>query len=478
MRMNILLITADQFRYDAMGHCGVFPVQTPHLDALAAGGASLDAYTPYPVCCPARASIMTGLPACRHGVYYNDMPWHKNLETLPGVLGENGYYSVMVGKTHFYPPRLHAGFDKLILPSDVSRKTGKKKNKKTAVPGEVGQNWDDLMASHYRATWSEGDNPEHYAAVALTTHAMGELETLAQTRQCRETAAEPFFMWLSWLQPHSPCKPPPPYSIMYRPEDIPPPVKNEDEKKAFSRQLQQKTAAWRVLDDETIRAFRARYLGDVSLVDAQVGRMVQKLDELGLRDNTLVIFSSDHGEYMGDHHQMQKSSFHDCSSRVPLIFNGPGVKAGHRPRGLSSLCDLKPTLQDASGLLMPALRDAKGELIFPEWSPDQDAISLLPALSGGNVPEDRVVFSENGIYGQSFMARKENIKVNYYPQTREFDLFDLASDPDELQNHGGTLTWETQPDWARNTFARLLAESEYLRDRSYQYDGKIFPMFT
>ncbi len=99
-------------------------------------------------------------------------------------------------------------------------------------------------------------------------------------------------------------------------------------------------------------------------------------------------------------------------------------------------------------------------------------------LSGGNVPEVRVVFSENGLYGQSFMARKGNCKVNYYPQTREFDMFDLSTDPDELQNCGRGVTWETLPDWARITFARLLADSEYLRGRSYQYDGKIFPLFT
>lgn len=478
MNQNILLITADQFRYDAMGHCGVFPVQTPHIDALAAGGTSLEAYTPYPMCVPARASIMTGLPAHKHGAYYNGMPWHKNLETLPGVLSENGFHSVIVGKTHFYPERFHGGFDKMHLNSDIRRKIGRKENKKKRSPGEIGRTWDKMIVNHYNQTWPEDQDLESSPGIAFTSHALGELDHLSQTRDCQGGTSEPFFMWLSLLQPHSPCKPPPPYSTMYRPEDLPPPVRNEEEKEFFSWQFRQKSFAWRAVTEESLRAFRARYLGDVSLVDAQVGRMMQKLEELGLRENTLVIFSSDHGEYMGDHHQMQKGSFHECSSRVPLIFNGPGVKAGHRPSGFSTLCDLKPTLLDSCELLMPSHRDSYGKLVFPEWSPAQDAISLVPMLRGGDIPSDRVVYSENGVYGQSMMVRRENLKFNYYPQTQEFDFFDLATDPDELKNRGREVTWESLPAWAHETLSRILTESEYLKQGSYFYDGKVWPMFT
>lgn len=478
MARNVLLITADQFRYDAMGHCGVFPVKTPHLDALAAGGTSLQAYTPYPMCCPARASIMTGEPPCRHGVYYNDQPWRKTLETLPGVLSENGFHTIMIGKTHFFPQRFHGGFDTLILPGDIRRKLGKAGGKPKREPGEAGRNWDEMIVRHYQQTWPEDGIPEQYPAVALTTYALEKLEHLAGSRECTGATTEPFFMWLSWLQPHSPCKPPPPYGTMYKPEDLPPPVKTEEEKESFSWQSRENIRGWRALDEATIRDFRARYLGDVSLVDAQVGRVVEKLVELGLRENTVVIFSSDHGEYMGDHHRMQKGGFHEPSCRVPLIFNGPGVKAGHRPAGLATLCDLKPTIQEACDLLMPSLHDPQGEHLYPEWKPAPDTMSLVGALEGGDIPGDRVVFSENAVYGQSMMARKGTLKYNYYPQTHEFDFFDLAEDPNELNNRKNEVTWETLPDWARDTFAKILAESEPLRKGSYFYDGKIFPMFT
>jgi len=474
MRQNILLITADQFRYDAMGHVGVFPVKTPNLDGLAAGGASLEAYTSYPMCCPARASIMTGLPASRHGAYYNGMPWRKGLETLPQVLSENGYYTNLVGKTHFYPPRFQGGFDHIFLSSDARKKAGIGGKKTKNAPGHSARVWDETIAKHYQKTWKEGDDPAQYSATLLTTHALSELEWMSDQEETRE----PFFMWLSLLQPHSPCNPPPPYSDMYRPEDLPPPVRTEEEKLRFSHQNKEYMRGWRAVDEETLRSFRARYLGDVSLVDAQVGRVLQKLEELGIRENTLVIFSSDHGEYMGDHHQMQKGGFHECASRVPMIFNGPGVTPGWQPQGLASLYDLKPTLMDYCGLLMPSYRDDKGELLFPEWTPARDTMSLLPAVSGENLPEDRVVYSEIGVYGQGLMARRGKIKYCYYVNTREFQMFDLESDPNELHCQGQDLTWETLPDWARDTFSQILKDCEPLRNRHYEYDGIVRAMFT
>jgi arylsulfatase len=478
MAHNIVLITADQFRYDAMGHCGTFPVKTPHLDALAGEGTSLEAYTPYPMCCPARASIMTGVPPCRHGVYYNGMPWKRELDTLPGQLSANGYFTTIIGKTHFYPPQFHGGADRLTTPQDIRKKVGRKETKPERSPGEIGRTWDEMIVKHYQQKWKDGDDPEKYPGIAITTHALEELDQLAHQRHCRGNAREPFFMWLSVQQPHSPCKPPPPYADMYHPDDFPPPIKTEQELETLPHQLRQKMRGWRALDEETIRDFRARYFGDVSLVDAQVGRVMEKLAALGLRENTIVIFTSDHGEYLGDHHQMQKGGFHECSSRVPLIFSGPGIAAGHRPQGFASLCDLKPTLLDRAGLLMPSLRDDRGKLLYPEWAADPDSISLSKGLQGGDLDPGRVIFSENGVYGLSMMARRGMEKFNYYPDTQEFDWFDLSSDPDELHSRGREVTWETLPEWARDTFARILAECESLRGGSYEYDGVIRPMFT
>jgi len=185
---DILLITADQFRHDALGCRGIFPIQTPNLDALAAGGTVFEqAYPPYPMCVPARASIMTGLHSFRDGVYSNDLGWPEECQTLPAVLAENGSSTIEVGKTHFIPKRRHGGFQKIIL--------------------------------------SEDDEPTYF-----TTRARGELEKLVQQRDYPGDAEELFFLWLSVLPPHSPCASPPPYDKMYRPEDMPLPVKSKEEK--------------------------------------------------------------------------------------------------------------------------------------------------------------------------------------------------------------------------------------------------------
>jgi len=467
MNQNILFITADQFRADAMGFQGVFPVRTPNLDALAAGGTVFEqAYTPNPLCMPARASIMTGMHSFQHGVYIGGSnSWGDDVETLPGALAANGYYTIQIGKTHFSPKRRHGGFTKNITPEDRLRK-------KKPDP-----NWDKMVVSHYSREWDGSNEPEDYEPVFSTTRALQELDLLVSRRQCTGEADEPFFMWLSFLRPHSPCAPPPPYDTMYKPEDIPPPVKTEEEKEHFARPLREFAKGWKEITPEITEKFRPRYFGDVTCVDDQIGRMIEGLERLGLRENTLIVFSSDHGDYLGDHHQFQKAYFHDASSKVPFIFNGPRVEKGRRVNSSVSLCDLKPTLLDYCMLLNPSTRDASGRKINDHTACD-DTLSLLPALGGAELPANRVIISESAIYGQSIMAKRNHEKYNYYPQTNEFDYFDLEADPNELDNRGRGLTLDTVPGWARETFQKILRHSGPLKDSSFAYEDKILPLFT
>jgi len=479
MKQNILLITADQFRYDALGFKGVFPVKTPHLDSLAAGGTTFDqAYTPYPLCTPARASIMTGKHACRHQAYYNGMEMDDG-ETLPGVLSDNGYYTIQVGKTHFFPKRRHAGFDKLILPEDYAADMLRKYGKEKLYKIPENEPWDEMVVRHYSKTWNGSIDPEDYPACYHTTRALSELEKLTLRRECTGDADDPFFMWLSFQQPHSPCAPPPPYDTMYAPEDVSPPVKSEEELTLFAKPLLEFKKGWQALTPEIISKFRPRYLGDVTLIDAQIGRMIAGLEKLGLRENTIIIFTSDHGDYLGDHHQMQKAFFHDCSARIPLIFNGPGIAKGHTVATDVTLCDLKPTLLDHCQLLRQPRHDAEGNLLGNEWGELVDSRSFLPALKGQELPTDRAIFSESGIYGHAFMAKFGTQKYNFYPQTNEFDHFDLSADPSELHNLGAEVTWENLPSWARKIFEKILHSTEPMRQFGYgSTGGRILPMFT
>jgi arylsulfatase A-like enzyme len=214
------------------------------------------------------------------------------------------------------------------------------------------------------------------------------------------------------------------------------------------------------------------------VVDEQIGRVLNMVERLNLTENTLIIVSSDHGDYLGDHHMQQKAFFHDVSSKVPLIFCGPGVKPGHVAKENVSLVDLFPTLLDYCDFLPPSRRDEQDRLISDHPLLNPEARSFLPALQGGDLSQERIILSETGIYGQGMMAKVGSHKYNYYPQTNEFDFFDLNSDPDELNNLGRTLTFESLPPAVREAFDRILKFTRPMQAKNYSFDGKIFPMFT
>src|SRR5690625_3448772 len=327
---NILFITADQLRYDALGFQNVFPVKTPNLDALAAKGTVFDnAYCSYPLCVPSRASIMTGRYSYQHGVYYNDQGWSDDLPTVAKNLSDNGYYTVECGKTHFRPPRKHYGFNKEVNELDYDDYLSAQGIKKKLPSSNLSwmDNWEEQLLEFDYST-KPGDIPiEHYEPVFHTNNAIDELRRLTQTRQCTGNCHEPFFMWLSFLRHTTPCTPPEPYFSMYADADIPEPVHREDEVEKFPKLLKKYQEDWRCLSDERIRKCRTQYLADVTIFDEQIGRIMQTLKELSLDDNTMIIFYSDHGDHLGDHYMQQKSLFFESSARVPLIMQGPGIPA-------------------------------------------------------------------------------------------------------------------------------------------------------
>lgn len=471
---NILLITADQFRYDMLGILGVHPVQTPTLDRLAAEGTRFDrAYCPYPLCVPARASIMTGLRACDHGVYYNDQGWSNALPTLPGRLAENGYYTTEVGKTHFYPRRRHAGFHR-VWETDVAyiRELEARGLTRYNVAERHGK-----YGSAFKTTPTHLP-PEMHLTIRTTDVALDELGTIAARRRCRQFGYEGFFMWLSYFSPHVPCDPPEPYFSMYDRGSLTPFVRNEGELETFSAPLKRSRDEWRFMDDAWMAKLRAQYMGDVTLVDHQIARVLEKLDELQLRDNTLIVFTADHGDYLGDHWLQQKGFFHDPSARIPLLFNGPGIAAGQVVDGLASLLDLYPTLLDYEELWMPPVRDPAGRLVYQN-AEEMPGLSLLPILNGMHPADpERVVISESAMYGRHLMIRYRNLKYNHYFTTNEWDVFDLDADPNELRNLRGEMRLTDLPAPMQAAFAEVSGRTERWEDGFYHWNGKLRPMFT
>lgn len=476
---NILFILTDQLRFDALGFMGKFPVKTPNIDQLAAEGTVFEnAYCSNPVCVPSRASIMTGVNSYDHGVYYNDQNWPEHMETFADKLGQNGYYNTLVGKTHFFPPRKAAGFHKIFVEEDYKEHLKRIGFEKKPGGGKTKEL--DYLNRAYPI------EPTHiplddYMPNFLTTRALHELDLISKRRECDEAGNEPFLMKLSYLKPHSPCDQPEPYFSMYSPEELPPPVKTEAEINTFSLQMKDAYDIWSQMDEERVLKHRAQYFGCVTLVDEMIGRAIQKLKDMGIYDNTLIVLTADHGDHLCDHHLQQKGHFWESSVKVPFIFAGPGVGKGHRVRDNVSLIDLFPTLMDYCDLAMPRLRDESGKLIYADTH-ERDSVSLMPYLDGGDaLNPDRIIIAENAMRGQRFMLKKGDVKVNYYVNPNaenEFDYFDLSRDPDELDNKGKSFTVDNLEPDMKAAFDMVLEKSARHADGHYFFQNKVRPIFT
>lgn len=480
MSENILFITADQLRYDALGFQNVFPVRTPTIDRLADEGTVFDqAYCANPLCVPARASIMTGQPCCEHGVYYNDGSWDPNLPTIPGVFSDNGYATVAVGKMHFRPDGVHRGFDKRAARNYARYLQRHELEEHQPPAGDGSPHAPNLIKWEYDLDHAAVPK-EHYRTRYIADCAIHELDLLHKRRECGPEGDEPFFMWLSFIQPHTPCDPPPPYDRMYDPDDLPAPVRSEEEAERFPQAVAHFRSHWDQLDDETIRRLRARYLGNVTMIDDEIARVLGHLENLGIRDNTLIVFSADHGDHLGDHGLQQKSFFYDAAARIPLIFQGPGIPAGRRIDANVSHLDLTPTLLHYAKLARTQQFDPDGQPIYPD-ADFGDAVDLTPAFADNEADglnPQRPVFCESGVHGLHIMVKLGDQKYNYYPDTQEIEHYDLTADPNELNNLGGDLVFENLPPAVKKFFERVLTRAERYRNRYYLAARKLHRMFT
>jgi choline-sulfatase len=421
-RPNILLIMSDEHGPMFSSTYGHPIVRSPNLDRLAAGGVTFDAaYCPSPLCVPSRAAFMTGQHLHRVGAYDNGAPFPSDAATWAHMLRAAGYEVVLDGKMHFIGPDTLHGFDRQLARDTRGR--------------IAGSAWLDPFPRGFRdgATtrrWVEEAGPGKKANLVFDDEveaaALGYLQE--KERAATEQPKQPWALCVSFLAPHFPLVVPEPYFSMYYPDNVDLPVIPLGHVEGQHPAHERGRLAYDLYDysEEQIRRCRAAYYGLVTHLDERIGRLLEAISVPALRENTVVIYTSDHGEFIGEHGLWWKNDFYEHSARVPLIVSWPGqFQGGRRFGGAVSLLDLTRTLIDLAGAPEPG--DLAGD-------------SLLPVLRD----PDGVVWKDEAFceyYGHSTnraqrMIRTGRWKLCYY-HGEPVELYDLQADPGEFDNLAG-----------------------------------------
>ena len=333
-RPNILMIMADQLTALALPAYGHKVVRTPHLDRLAAEGILFErAYCNFPLCAPSRASLMSGRLASRIGVYDNAAEFPAAVPTMAHGLRAMGYRTCLAGKMHFVGPDQLHGFEERLTTDIYPADFGWTPN--WDAPEERIDWWDHNMGSVKEAGIAEATNQLDFdAEVAFQAE-----RRLAEHARAQD--ARPLFLCVSFTHPHDPYAVPRAYWDRYRDAEIDLPASAEPAQDAHSARLRRVAdmAAAEIDGADVLRA-RHAYYGEISLVDDQVGRLLQSLERFGLDGDTIVVVTADHGEMLGEHGLWYKMHFFEWALRVPLIFRAPERFAPRRVAAPVSLLDL------------------------------------------------------------------------------------------------------------------------------------------
>ena len=418
-RPNLLFIIADQLRPDFLGCYGADFAKTPHIDALAAQGVRYtNAYSTSPICVPARASLLTGMNSMRNGVLDNTVWLRPDLaacgvRTWPELLNGVGYYTAGIGKMHFYPWDSNHGLQYRVIAED--------------------KRWIHIRDDYYHFLRAHGERKyhgkEHEGYLdnkgAIINRLPWELSVDhfvgAEAVRFLETYGSdgPFAAMVSFPGPHCPYDPNEEYLDQVDPAQMPPaiPAVPGDADKLIANNIHGNAQSWNGVDysdftDEHKRKIRAHYVASTQQIDDEVGRIMATLEEKGLLENTVIIFASDHGDYLGDHGFIGKGTYYEGSIHVPLIVRAPDIQADVH-EGLVELTDVTATLLAYAEATAPQPQDARP----------------LPAL--GLTTEARTILF--GFVSNGWMAYDGRWKLCKY-NTGEQHLFDHASDPDEQHN--------------------------------------------
>ncbi|MCZ6632727.1 MAG: sulfatase-like hydrolase/transferase [bacterium] len=444
---NVLWICTDQQRYDTIGALGNETIRTPNIDGLVNGGVAFTrAYCQNPICQPSRASFMTGLyPSTLHvnGNGVNTFP--ENVPLISKLFADAGYRCGLVGKLH-----LNAAYD------GVEKRVDDGYSYWHYSHTPHWQTANDPSKGHDYVQWvaAQGEDLE-----AVLADPEGVPDRLHHTTWCAEKTKEfmvqncdtPWFVNLNMFYPHPPFNPPREYLDLYDPDAMPGPLYREsdlaEQKRLDLIPVQREAAPPDQLavghregqtgnylgGRQDAGAMKAHYYALITHIDDHIGCLLDVLEETGQREHTIVIFTSDHGEFLGDHGLIYKGCrFYECMTRVPLIWNWPGqFESGVQASGLVELIDIAPTLLDLAGLEIPD---------------HMQGCSLRPVLCGDASPDTIREFVRSEYYdaqggknrdgksGFGTMYRDDRYKLVVYHGYDLGELYDLEEDPGEFEN--------------------------------------------
>ena len=473
---NILWICTDQQRSDSLGCYGNQQVRSPNIDSIARAGVKFKRHlTPMQICSPSRATMLTGLYPRHHQLITNGMALPENVPTLTQTLADNGYRTHAVGKQHLQPILAPA---ELNMPDsrafwqqpDAAQWNGPYYGYQT-IDLLLGESDTAQIAGHY-ANWLRENYPqyaEHLKPKMANEEPPADLDEIWRSampvechyntwitdravdflvrHQADEGEAEPFCLFVSFPDPHHPFDPPAEYADRYNPDDMPlpdVPARDLQSRPPYCADLFPKGQGFRKLywqadegaeggstittediSDKSMRTAIAYTHAQVEMIDDGVGRMLAQLRASGFADNTIVIFTSDHGEYLGNHGLLHKGpATYRQLTELSFLVSGPGITAGAEVDSLTSHIDLLPTLLELTGV---------------EQKSAVDGVSLSPLLAGSAKRVRDYTFGEyhptvrKDLYNQT--VYKDQWRMTLYPEMPEWgELFDLLVDPLEYDN--------------------------------------------
>lgn len=413
-QLNILIVMSDEHNPAITGCYGHPTVRTPALDRLARDGVVFDAaYCNSPICSPSRMAFLTGRYVHRIGVWDNSAPLAQKYPTFGSYFEAEGYDAVLCGRMHINGPDRLRGFGKRLYDDFVGH-------------DRIGRGPDRSKEGHRGSASHVTDSGPGTALFEEGEEIVTDLTTRfleARAREAGSSTGRPWVFVAGFIYPHFPAIAPRAYYDLYYPDKVMMPASHDEpleRQHPMIRQLRHHMCVAERVPDETIRRTLAAYYGLVTVTDERIGRMLDVIDNSALRDNTIVIYTSDHGDSGGEHGLWQKNCFYEPAVRVPLIVRGPGVARGIHVKSPVTLVDVMPTVLELGGIRVPA---------------GLDGCSLAGLLCGAEEPE-RVAFSEyhcQGMENAGYMVRKGNYKYTYYV-SYEPQLFDLKEDPGELHD--------------------------------------------